>query len=257
MKSEVLTSPSTEIRGRLSELFCSCQGEGPHVGRRHVFVRLAGCTVGCRFCDTPDSLRPGEGFVLKGQAADTRHFANPIEAEAAAALILDLVDANRPVHAVSITGGEPLEQPAFLGELLPRLRGVVRLLETAGTLPDELARVIDEVDIVSMDLKLPSVARVRDCFDAHRRFLDIARRSDVYVKVVVNDRVSPVDWQRAVGIVAEVDAAIPFIVQPETDRSGALRADFARLQEFARLATAAGLLDVRVIPQVHKFLDAP
>ena len=41
--------------GYLSEIFVSFQGEGAHVGYRHLFVRLAGCNLRCRYCDTPDS----------------------------------------------------------------------------------------------------------------------------------------------------------------------------------------------------------
>ncbi len=41
-----------------SEIFVSFQGEGLHAGRRQVFVRLAGCPLRCRWCDTPESLVP-------------------------------------------------------------------------------------------------------------------------------------------------------------------------------------------------------
>ncbi|MEC7383011.1 MAG: 7-carboxy-7-deazaguanine synthase QueE, partial [Cyanobacteriota bacterium] len=37
------------------ETFHSLQGEGAHVGRSAFFIRLAGCDVGCSWCDTKHS----------------------------------------------------------------------------------------------------------------------------------------------------------------------------------------------------------
>ena len=260
MRSTVPETRTDEVvttrAGILSEVFCSAQGEGPYVGRRHVFVRLAGCAVGCRFCDTPESLRPVARFAVR-DAGEPVHGDNPVDPARAAAIVREVVGANAPVHAISITGGEPLEQVDFLSALLPRLRDHRRLLETSGTLPDALSRVIDHVDIVSMDLKLPSVARTPDHFDHHRRFLCAARAREVYIKVVVSDRVDADEWGRACALVAELAPRAPFIVQPETDRAGGLAIDAGRLTELARVASRHGLDDVRVLPQVHKFLGAP
>ena len=41
--------------GFISEVFLSFQGEGIHVGRLQLFVRLAGCGLRCRYCDTVDA----------------------------------------------------------------------------------------------------------------------------------------------------------------------------------------------------------
>jgi pyruvate-formate lyase-activating enzyme len=63
------------------------------------------------------------------------------------------------VSAVSVTGGEPLEQVAFVEGILLELKGAYKiLLETNGTLAEPFKRVKDLVDIVSMDIKLPSVS---------------------------------------------------------------------------------------------------
>ena len=37
------------------ETFHSLQGEGHHSGRSAFFIRLAGCNVGCPWCDTKHS----------------------------------------------------------------------------------------------------------------------------------------------------------------------------------------------------------
>jgi organic radical activating enzyme len=242
--------------GRLAEVFVTFQGEGPTVGQRQVFVRLAGCAVGCGFCDTPDALQAGAGFAVhRAGRRETRD--NPVEAADVAALVHALAAEDGGVRAVAVTGGEPLEQPAFLGRLLPLLAPLPVLLETAGLHPAALERVIDHVWLVSMDLKLPSVAGTRDAFAVHRRFLAIARRRAVVVKVVVSDATDAGEWRAAVELVKEADPRLPFVVQPETRPDGRLAASFAKVEELATIAAAAGLADVRVIPQVHKFLGAP
>ncbi len=242
--------------GWLDEIFPSFQGEGIHAGRRQLFLRLAGCGLGCRFCDTPRALRRGAACSVRAPGAAAESLLNPLLPERAARVIADLASRSGPCHALAVTGGEPLEQEAFLAALLPLLCLPV-LLETAGTLPEALARVIGQVRVVSMDLKLPSVAGIAPCFELHRRFLEIARTREVYVKVVVNAQVDAAEWRAAARLVAEVAPAIPFIVQPETDRRGRCRVDFERLFALAAEASAAGLADVRVLPQVHKMLGAP
>lgn len=245
--------------GYLAELFVSFQGEGAHVGRRHLFCRLAGCAVGCRYCDTPEALVHPESFrIFWPGAAAPESAANPVSAQAAAERLAALAARAAPVAAVAVTGGEPLEQAPFLAELLPRLRHPV-LLETAGADVEALERVIGHLAIVSMDLKLGSVGGTRVTLAAQRAFLERVRRApavEVYVKAVVNERLAPREWTAGTAMVAEVAAEVPFFVQPESRRRGGLALDWARLERLADEASAAGLRDVRVLPQVHKFLGA-
>lgn len=103
--------------GRIAECFFSIQGEGFSAGAPAVFIRLQGCSVGCRWCDTKYSWDPAGGQEVSGDA---------LVAEAVAF----------PCRRVVITGGEPLESSLFvpLVEAL-KARGFTIEVETSGTLP--------------------------------------------------------------------------------------------------------------------------
>src|SRR5438876_5829707 len=150
------------MRLRVSEVFTSIQGEGPSVGTPSVFVRLQGCTVGCTWCDTKYSWKPGGGLEM------------PLDE-----VLARVNDAG--VDNVVVTGGEPLEHPAFvplvsaLGDLGRRIE-----VETAGTLEPPPVRV----DQWNVSLKLahsgvPEAVRLRA--DAIARF----REAGAWFKFVV------------------------------------------------------------------------
>lgn len=123
-------------------------------------------------------------------------------------------------------------------------------LETNGILSSHLSEVIDLIDIIGMDIKLPSVAGVKPVWELHREFLKIASKKEVFVKVVVSRNVTDDNIIQAVSLVSSINPAIPFIIQPRTPLD--MNADdLLRLQETA----SRKLSEVRVIPQVHKFLN--
>ena len=102
------------------ETFHSLQGEGLHAGRSAFFIRLAGCRVGCSWCDTKHSW-PADSHPLR-----------PIDSlatEAAAA-------ASDGAAFVVITGGEPLHHNLdALAQALRSLRSLPLHLETSGVDP--------------------------------------------------------------------------------------------------------------------------
>lgn len=86
----------------VNEIFYSIQGEGRHTGMPAVFLRLAGCTMGCEFCDTKYAFAPGTQM-------------NGLQ------ILVEL--AKFPCKTVVITGGEPAEQD---------LPGLIAVLKSAG-----------------------------------------------------------------------------------------------------------------------------
>ncbi len=154
---------------RVTEIFLSLQGESRTVGWPTVFVRLTGCPLRCRWCDTAYAFQGGQRRSVEEVVAQVTRFA---------------------VDHVTVTGGEPLAQPACLA-LLERLAdtGMAVSLETSGAM--DLSRV-DRRVVKVMDLKPPGSGET-----ARNRLanLDCLTPKD-QVKFVIADR-TDYEWSRA------------------------------------------------------------
>lgn len=249
----------TEEKGYVSEIFASVQGEGILVGERQIFVRMAGCSAACRWCDTASSKERHPNCVVR--AARKKSLENPITVGEAVAEVVGLIAESGPVRAVSLTGGEPLEQAVFVGGLAGELRdrGCRVYLDTNGLEAEEIGKVAACVDVVAMDIKLPS-ATGKPHWEAHRAFLRALRGADVFVKIVVDPATPLEELDEAVRLIAEHDARIPLVLQPEsaaisgTAGGAAAAKRLASLVDRAQRRALERLDDVRVIPQCHKLL---
>jgi len=220
------------MKGKISEIFESIQGEGIFFGEWQLFVRFYGCNLNCKFCDTKL-----EGF---------REY-KPDE------LMAELKKFKGKYHVVSFTGGEPLLQKDFLKQVLSRTRhaGFKNYLETNGTLPESLGEVIDEVDIVAMDIKLPSSTGLPGYWDAHRAFLALASRKEAFIKIVVCSSTVEGDITAALKLVKETARQTTLVLQP--DSSEGYSRVRKKIENFRHLCRQDGF-NVRVIPQMHKLM---
>jgi len=102
----------------LAEIFYSIQGEGTFSGTPAAFVRLAGCNLNCRFCDTDYSLRS---------------FAST------AGVVARVRELGGDCPMVVLTGGEPFAQRGS-SELIDALRTDGRRVhvESNGTIAVDL-----------------------------------------------------------------------------------------------------------------------
>lgn len=228
------------VSPKITEIFSSIQGEGIYAGQPQIFIRFAKCNLGCAFCDT----------VKKNGKAYS------------AFQVLDMINRlniSGAVDTVAITGGEPLLYVDFLTRLLPILkkRNLKVYLETNGTLPSALEGVLRFVDTIAMDIKLPSGQKVnRASWARHRDFLNLAKKKDVFVKIVVTDKTTKEEIKKAISIVDDMDPQIPLVLQPVTPANRVKkRVSLNKLIEFQQLAKRV-LDDVRIIPQIHKALGA-
>lgn len=117
---------------RITEIFHSIQGESTHAGRPCVFVRLTGCNLRCRWCDSEYTFTGGEKISLDD--------------------IVSRVEAYG-CRLVEITGGEPLAQsetPALVERLCND--GFEVLIETSGSID---ITIVDRRASLIVDVKCP------------------------------------------------------------------------------------------------------
>jgi len=217
--------------GNVVSIFDSIQGEGPYLGCRQVFVRLAGCNLACSYCDTE---------YTRYKVLSVEETINEIDRLS-----------SYPIHSVAITGGEPLLQVPFVNALVFLLHELGRevYLETNGTLIEAL-KEIERVDYIAMDIKVREVGGQFNQFTVNSQFLSLAYNQcgvNVMVKIVVSPTTAFRHLRKVSKLVRDVSPRIPVILQPETSQGFTSR--YLDLQQELMLH---GLTDVRIIPQVHR-----
>jgi 7-carboxy-7-deazaguanine synthase len=205
---------------KVYEIFASIQGESSWAGLACTFVRLAGCPLDCRWCDTVYAKSGGQDMELSAIL------------DQAAALGHDLVE---------VTGGEPLSQagtPALLSALCDS--GYTVLLETNGC--EDISGLDQRVHVI-MDIKCPSSGMAER---TRWQNLEVLKPTDE-VKLVLADRA---DYEYARQVINEHDLA---------GRCGVLLSTVHGQLE-PRLAVEwllADKLPVRFQLQLHKYIWPP
>jgi 7-carboxy-7-deazaguanine synthase len=209
---------------RVNEIFYSIQGEASCAGQPCVFIRLAGCNLRCRYCDTAYAYDAGD-------LLDIRDILRRIE--------------RYPCRLVEVTGGEPLVQsgtPVLIARLLET--GYRVLLETNGSLD---VSGIDGRCVKIIDLKCPSSGEDRStyadnfrrltprdeikCVIADRRDYDYARQALTDYRLLgsgrrihfspVNGRLSPAQlagWMCDDGLPVRLNLQLHRIIWPGVSR---------------------------------------
>lgn len=161
---------------KVNEIFWSFQGEGLRAGFPSIFLRLAGCQLGCPYCDTKEAWKSGRWMPLSDIIEELRKQKKKY-----------------PASQVVITGGEPMEQD--LGDLVEalKMKNFFVAIETNGLeyadLPidwwtvspkdvadydvhEKLTNRIDEIKlIVNNNLTIDIIKRIRDMGDHFPIFL--------------------------------------------------------------------------------------
>jgi organic radical activating enzyme len=242
--------------GNVSEIFVSFQGEGLHAGRRHLFVRFGGCPLRCRYCDQPESLVPTATCRIVGPDG-VRTRPNPFTPAVLAAEVRMLAALAPPIHRLALTGGEPLAQAEFIAAwLADHGPALPVLLETAGILPERLARLLPFVATVSLDLKCPSNTGERARWEEHEACLRLlaAAKPEAYVKMPVDEETRVEEVERGARLVAALLPAAPLFLTPLTRPPVAALAISPGTLERLHAHASALHADVRILPQIHKVL---
>jgi len=221
MSAEVSALPAA-ARLRITETFLSLQGEADAVGWPTYFIRLTGCPLRCRYCDTAYAFHGGEWRT-----------------------VARLVDEARESRArfVCVTGGEPLAQRSCLTLLRVLCEAGFQVsLETSGAIDSS---EVDVRVVRVIDIKTPGSGE-------SRRNLDLAvhaiRRTD-QLKFVICDW-ADYEWSRDRVTGERLDARCQVLFSPSYQQLPA-----------AQLANwiLADRLPVRFQVQLHKVLwgDVP
>ncbi len=224
------------LRAELSEIFTSIQGEGILLGVKQLFVRFSKCNLNCYYCDTPKDSKFCRDHV-RGKT-----LRNPIDLE-----YVEGVAKSVKVHSISWTGGEPLLYADFI-------RNFEKIhpfyLESNMTLPDEAKKVRNLVDYVAGDFKVRFVLKnvdYEEVFENTVRCFKILRNTRkrlTFCKVVLPSNFPLDEVVQSVYSIKDYVSAV--VLQPVF---GENVKSLLELQD--RLIE---ICDVRVIPQVHKYL---
>jgi 7-carboxy-7-deazaguanine synthase len=155
---------------RITEIFHSIQGESTHAGRPCAFVRLTGCNLRCRWCDSEYTFTGGERMSIDDVVTQVKSYGCKL---------------------VEITGGEPLAQAESL-DLIKRFCDdeFEVLIETSGSI--DIAPVDRRATII-LDIKCPGSGEVEK---NHWENLQHLKPRDE-IKFVIADR-TDYDWARRV-----------------------------------------------------------
>ena len=168
-RSESESAVARAERLRVNEIFYSLQGEADAVGYPTVFVRLTGCPLRCRYCDTEYAFYDGQWTDISAVLGEVARFG---------------------ARHVCVTGGEPLAQPNC-ARLLTALcdTGYQVSLETSGALDTS---VVDARVAVVLDVKTPGSGEER-----RNRLENLALlKAQDQVKFVICSR-ADYEWSRA------------------------------------------------------------
>ena len=154
---------------RITEIFYSLQGESNTVGIPTVFIRLTGCPLRCIYCDTAYAFSGGKKIEIEEIIVEVEQYIT---------------------RYITVTGGEPLAQPACL-ELIKQLldKGFIVSLETSGAID---VSGVDSRAVKVMDLKTPGSGELDKNIYQNIDYLS----SKDQVKFVIGNN-EDYDWSKA------------------------------------------------------------
>lgn len=218
--------------------FQSIQGEGTRAGHLVTFMRLFGCNLDCRWCDTKYSWSP-----------DAPNFGGDMWELGAVQAQLSMWSA----HELVITGGEPTLQAKELIELLDSswaARNFLYItLETNGT--RYVPELFKWVDLLSLSPK-PWRLRTDKKLVLEMMYAGGLDMPKTQLKMVVENEdelAATVDLFNEIADNGFVPAYRFLIIQPETGKGPEW---FGKVVQYARAHLSKRVLYwVRILPQIH------
>lgn len=159
-------------------------------------------------------------------------------------------------HSLEITGGEPLLNSEFIRNFLSKY-GYNAMLETNATLPENLKQVVNLIDMVSMDIKLPEHFNLEDewntVYENELKSIKIMEENNTkyYIKIVVSPTTSIKIIESILNDLDDlVSKNVEVVVQPVSPMSL-----WDNKKNLFRISELIGKkFNVSIIPQIHKYM---
>lgn len=238
-----------KARARVSEIFTSIEGEGIFVGKKTMFIRLSGCHLKCRWCDTKYALPLDSGTDYQIDE------------------IKDLIIKElRPfTYKVNFTGGEPLLQTEAVIELADFIKKQTNLktyMESSCFDSELFSKVLPYIDICKIEFKTDDSNVVEDeeydnLLLNEIRCLELAVESNkaTYIKIVVTNSTNLESFKNLVYNISKrikPSDILGFIIQPSF---GIDQPTVNKLLDTYDIVEPM-FPEVRIIPQLHKEIGA-
>ena len=237
------------MKVRLFEIFTSVEGEGILYGTKTLFVRLAGCPFTCFYCDTKESLPLDSGTEYNMDEA------------------CNLIDSNlkNQTYKVNFTGGDPLVQYQAVAELAKHVQSkkIPTYLESSCFDSKKFDYILPFIDIVKIEFKTKDsefvdskhyeklIANTMDCLKS-----SVSSKKITYIKIVVSSKTNLNDFSDLVTSIFnsisknQIDG---FVIQPTY---GIAEPSLDLLLKMYDIVYPF-YNEVKVVPQLHKFIGAP
>ncbi len=237
------------MKVRLFEIFTSVEGEGILYGTKTLFVRLAGCPFSCFYCDTKESLPLDSGDEYSIEEAK------------------QLIDSNlkNQTYKVNFTGGDPLIQHEAVAVLAQHIqkKKIPTYLESSCFDVDRFNHVLPFIDIVKIEFKTKDsefvdskhyeklINHTMKCLES-----SVKSQKTTYIKIVVSSKTQLNDFEELVKQIFSIvskDDIDGFVIQPTYGTSEPPLELLLDLYDIVY----PHFIDVKVVPQLHKFIGAP
>ena len=237
------------MKVRLFEIFTSVEGEGILYGTKTLFVRLAGCPFTCFYCDTKESLPLDSGTEYTIEEAN------------------QLIDSNlkNQTYKVNFTGGDPLIQHEAVALLAKHIQDkkIPTYLESSCFDIDRFNHVLPFFDIVKIEFKTKDsdfvdskhyeklIVHAMKCLES-----SVKAKKITYIKIVVSSKTQLNEFKELTNQIFDViskDDIDGFVIQPTYGVSEPSLDLLLNLYDIVY----PHYIDVKVVPQLHKFIGAP
>jgi organic radical activating enzyme len=235
---------------RLYEIFTSIEGEGVLYGTKTLFVRLAGCPFTCFYCDTTQALPMNSGTEYSIEQ------------------VCKLIDENlqENTYKVNFTGGDPLVQYEAVAEIAKyvQTKNISTYLESSCFDSKKFNHILPFINFVKIEFKTQDSEFVDD--SKHYQTLiqnaleclksSVSANKKPHIKIVTSSRITKDSFSNLVDKIFKViknDDISGFVIQPTY---GISEPSLEQLLELYDLVYPK-YKEVRIIPQLHKFIGAP